>query len=185
MSEIEKRLDVINGFTNKEINALYLQTTIESEALQLRKILELIAYASLITHKEDYKKIQDNITRLWRAKNIINQIEKLNPEFYPIPTSGLKNGKWNTLRGKFLTKKQFEYLYDECGKILHAKNPFSKLPQKSIAFHKKVPEYVFRIEKLLCQHRVKLVGNNDEIHVIVPFHTNNQKVLRCLARRLE
>ena len=182
MAEIEKRLEVLKGFSNNQINAIYLQATIESEALQLRKILELIAYASLIAHKDVYANAFKDFASHWRAVKIINQIEKLNPDFYPIPTRGLKNGKWFTLKGGYLTKKQFKYLYDKCGVVMHAKNPFSNSSQYCLSFHKKVPNYVFKIEQLLSEHKIKLFGEIDEIHVMVPFHKDQSSLLRCLSK---
>lgn len=183
MWEAEKRLEVLNGFIKGEINSLYLLATIESEALQLRKLLELIAYASLISHKVAYKMIKDDISKDWHAKRILRQVEKLNPYFYPIPTNGVKNGKWNTLRGGFLTRNQFESLYDKCGVVLHTKNPFSKISQHSLSFHRRVPEHVVRIEKLLSEHRVRLAGTEDEIHVLVQFFTGKPMQLRLLSMR--
>lgn len=182
MWEAEKRLEVLNGFVNEEINTLYLQTTIESEALQLRKLLELIAYASLVSHKKEYENVRNDISKDWHASRILRKIEQLNPGFYPVPTNGVKNGKWNNLKGGFLTRKQFETLYDKCGNVLHSKNPFSKVSQRSLAFHKKVPDYVARIEKLLTEHTVKLVGADDSIYVLVPFFTSRPKQISLLQR---
>lgn len=181
MWETEKRLEVLHGYIKEEINSLYLQATIEAEALQLRKILELIAYASLVSNKEVYESVRNDISKDWHANRIMRKIERINPDFYPIPTTGVKNGRWNTLKGGFLTRKQFEELYDKCGNILHAKNPFSKVSQRSLAFHNKVPDFTSRIEQLLCQHRVRLAGTKDEAHVFVPFFTDKPMQLRLLV----
>jgi hypothetical protein len=54
MDEVKKRTAVVQGFLNGQINAFYPAATIESAALQLRKILELIALGSLVAHKEEY-----------------------------------------------------------------------------------------------------------------------------------
>jgi len=174
MWEVEKRLEVLNGFISGEIDSLYLLATIESEALQLRKILELIAFASLVTHKEAYESVRKDILKDWHAKRIMRKVENLNPDFYPIPTVGVRNGKWQNLRGGFLTRKQFESLYDRCGNILHAKNPFSKVSQHTLSFHNSVPDYVARIEMLLRDHRVRLIGARDEIRVSVPFFSQER-----------
>lgn len=181
MREAEKRLEVLNAFINKETNAVYLQTTIESEALQLRKLLELIAYASLVAHKDAYKSVRKDIDKDWHAKRILRKIESLNPNFDPIPTNGVSNGKWNTPRGGYLTRKQFETLYDKCGKILHSKNPFSNTPQHLLSFHKKMPNHVARIQKLLSEHRVRLASSNEMIHVRVQFFTDAPMELRLLG----
>jgi hypothetical protein len=182
MWELEKRLEILNSFSKKEIHTLYLQATIESEALQLRKILELIAYASLVAHKDAYIKVRKSINLDWHAKRIIKTIEELNPGFYPIPTRGVQNGNWKTVRSGFMTKKEFATLYDRCGGILHAKNPFSRSSQRELMFHERMPIYVKRIENLIQEHRVRLAGIGDEIHVLVPLYKNSPMRVRFLKR---
>ena len=152
--EVSKRLEVLHAFIDKKIDNIYLQVSVESEALQIRKILELIAYASLISHKEAYEEARNNFSRDWHAKRIIKQLESINPNFYPIPIKDVERGGRLTPRGGYLTKLQFENLYDRCGSILHSKNPFLKVSQRSISFHNKVPEYVDRIENLLTKHSI-------------------------------
>lgn len=168
MWEADKRLEVLNGFVNKEIHSLYLKATVESEALQIRKTLELIAYSSLIAHKDEYELIRNDISREWHATRILKKVESINPNFYPVPVYGASKHAWKLKRGGFLTKKQFITLYDRCGSILHAKNPFSTTSQRALSFHSKVPEYVSRITELLSEHTVKLAGVNRMLHVQVP-----------------
>lgn len=43
MEEIKRRTEVVNGFLTRKCQAMYVQTTAESVALQIKKILELIA----------------------------------------------------------------------------------------------------------------------------------------------
>ena len=69
MWEVEKRLEILQGFIGKEINTLFLQSTIESEALQVRKLLELIAYSSLVAHKEAYQAVRADIAKDWHAQH--------------------------------------------------------------------------------------------------------------------
>lgn len=47
MEEIKLRTKVIYGFIDNTCTAMYVQTTSECVALQVRKILELIALASI------------------------------------------------------------------------------------------------------------------------------------------
>ena len=47
MEEIKRRREVIEGFLEHQFHSKFLITTVESIALQLRNILELIALASL------------------------------------------------------------------------------------------------------------------------------------------
>jgi hypothetical protein len=183
MWEVEKRLETLTSFNKQESDSLYLQCTIESEALQIRKILELIAYASLVAHKDAYQIVRKEISKDWHAERIINKIEGFNPTFYPVPVNGCDNKKWNKLKGGFLTKNQFLSLYDKCGAILHAKNPFSKIAQRSISFHKKVPDYTLKIENLLSQHLVRLANTNESLHVCIHFYQDKPTQARLLLKK--
>ncbi|AVV35309.1 hypothetical protein C8233_01585 [Halomonas sp. SF2003] len=160
-------------------HATYLQVVIESEALQLRKILELLAYSSLVSHQDAYYKIRKNMASDWHAARILKNVAKINSEYYPVPVDGVKNGKWKKVRGGFLTKKQFMVLYDKCSDILHAENPFNKT-KNSISFHDKVPHYIERIENLISEHYVKLAGDG-YIHVIVSPSTKGEITVRYLT----
>ena len=63
MEEIKKRTEVVDGFLRGNYHALYLQTTVESICLQVRKILELIALASLVANKGVYEKSRQNFAK--------------------------------------------------------------------------------------------------------------------------
>jgi hypothetical protein len=173
MWEVNKRLEVLKSLASEGINVLYPQVTIETEALQLRKVLELIAYSSLIAHKDLYQSARNDIGKDWHAKRIIKKVSSINPDFYPVPTKGFYDGKWNDLRGRFLTIKQFENLYDACGDMLHVKNPFSKISKSVFAFHKRVPKYIEKLEILLDEHRLALPENMGLIHVKSSLGTDN------------
>ena len=58
MEEIKRRMSVIDFYLSGGGHALFEPTTIESIGLQLRKILELIAMASLVTNKKEYSKLK-------------------------------------------------------------------------------------------------------------------------------
>ena len=59
---------------------------IESAALQIRKVLELIAFASLVANEPIYlKTVNKNIRKEWHAVDIIKLMEKINHNFYPVP----------------------------------------------------------------------------------------------------
>jgi hypothetical protein len=85
MAEIKRRTNVIDGFSNGTIHAIYEATTIESIYLQFRKILELIALGSLISNRDEYCKSYQNFLTCWNPKKIIADLERINPDFYPRP----------------------------------------------------------------------------------------------------
>lgn len=55
----------------------------EATFLQLRKALELIAFASLAANKDAYAAVFPTFAEDWKAKRILERIERINPEFYP------------------------------------------------------------------------------------------------------
>lgn len=181
MWECRYRVETLRDFTSGKTHCTYLQTTIEAEALQLRKLLELIAFSSLVSYQEAYRSVRNDIAKDWHAARILRKIESINPEFYLVPIDGSDRKGWHRVQGGYLTRKQFERLYDKCGAMLHSQNPFSK-GKSSLAFHKKVPEYLDRIETLLSEHLVELAESRELIHVIVPMVENAPIQVRHLIR---
>jgi hypothetical protein len=86
MEEIKRRVEVINTIIQKRYTTPFQATNIELICLQIRSILELIALGSLVTDEDEYKKQSRRLAKdEWNAKVILNEIEKINPKFYPEP----------------------------------------------------------------------------------------------------
>ena len=176
MEEIKKRTEVVDGFLRGELHAKYLQTTVESICLQIRKILEFIALASLVANKAEYEKQRKNFHRDWRAKHILKTLDKANPQFYPSPSKQVtspETGKVvevKPITSGYLSRTDFEALYDECSNILHASNPFSGEQQEIQAFLDKTPEWMEKIRVLLNHHQVQLI---DERQLWVLMQANS------------
>lgn len=149
----------------------------ELNFVQFRKILELIAFSSLTAHKEDYARAHKNFGQHWRAVDMLKVIEGINPHFYPRPLEGpVKHaaGHWHftTMADNFLTRTDFEALYDACGDVLHSNNPFSgKQPRISLPFNP--TQYADRIKNLLKLHAIQMAGGQSVWLVTV----TNDKVL--------
>lgn len=121
MEEIKKRIEVIRAFLDGRCNALYKQTTAEPICLQVRKKLELIALVSLVANKEEYGKNRANFTKDRHAKRILQSVEEINPNFYPFPNAQFldkvtgKVVEVKAIKTGFLTRKDFENIYDQWG----------------------------------------------------------------------
>lgn len=172
MEEIKMRTEVIRAFFDGRCSALYKQTTAESIGLQIRKILELIALASLVANKDEYARNRAKFASDWHAKRILSDIEAINPLFYPVPTeqvhdeSGENVVETKLVSSGYLTKAEFEKLYDKCGSILHAQNPFSATKDID-RFIKDVPEWMKKIMKLLNHHQIQLVQSDLQFWVLM------------------
>lgn len=172
MEEIKKRTEVVNGLIAGEFHAKYVQTTAESVCLQIRKILELIAMASLVANRSEYTKYRKNFRRDWNAKRILETLEKANPNFYPQPSRQVVDrttGKVDSVEkitSGFLTRSEFITLYDMCGGILHADNPFSQKRDVQ-SFLDTVPVWMNKIIRLLNHHQIQLIDDDQQIWILM------------------
>lgn len=165
MDEVKNRTRVIQGFLEGKINAIYPATTIECAALQLRKIMELIALGSLVANREEYANNYEKFARHYHAEKILRDIEKINPCFYPKPIkevpskrAGVKMDITNVENG-FLTRNDFVSTYNALGEILHAKNPFA-LQTDYGRFKDLIKEAIGKTIVLLKAHEVQLLNGN-------------------------
>ena len=121
--------------------------------LQLRMLCELIALGCLTAHgdlgtgklKGDYK-----------ADKIIQGLQRLHPDFYPI--AAIRTDKGPKLYEGGLTKEELPKLYGKCGDVLH-RGSFKALPsrQYSEADIAEIKTWKRKIEALSC-HGIYTVG---------------------------
>jgi hypothetical protein len=133
----------------------------EAIFVQFRKITELIAFASLVAHKDAYAAAHANFRRHWRAKEMLAAVEKLNPNFYPqAMLEPVANGPnaWHVpgFRSDGLKRDEFELIYDRSSELLHATNPYSEKDATVQIVHS-VGEWANRFERLLEWHSVQLL----------------------------
>ncbi|WP_258239032.1 hypothetical protein [Arcobacter sp. F155] len=178
MNEIKRRTSVIYSILNGKKNTLYKATNIELMCLQIRKILELIALCSLVANQRLFLKKINNLQKMWNAKLILADIEKLNPDFYPKPIDEVPSKKegiineFIDIKEGFLTKDEFIKVYDKCGKILHAENPLGNGIDYKY-YEKVIPEWMGKIKRLLNSHTIKLL--NDKNMYLVHMQENGKE----------
>jgi hypothetical protein len=85
MEDLKARVGLVRRFTLGEIKIDSNQFAYECVSVQLRKILELIAFSSLCANKEKYSEAYADFSKHWRAKALLQALERLHPEFYPTP----------------------------------------------------------------------------------------------------
>lgn len=165
MEEVKLRIGLVRSVVVRSVTTGREDFDTELVFAQLRKTLELIAFASLSANKAKYSAAYNNFATCWNAKRMLDDLEKVNPDFYPIPVaySGInKEGvkHFELLTEGFLTKDEFVVLYDKCGQILHARNPFTN-QDAVIRLGYSVSDWELRIQKLLSLHRVHLVDSSN------------------------
>jgi hypothetical protein len=162
MEEVRKRLDVAKDLV-AEIRAggeEHVQMT-ELIFVQMRKVLELIAFGSLTANKDAYATIRADFENEWNAKRLLTKLAVVNPKFYPEPLKtpvlkpdGTKFG--DRVTTGFMTKSQFVVLYNVSSEVLHARNPFKKKnPVTHLGFS--IDQWIERIQTLLRMHLIQLL----------------------------
>ena len=126
MQKIKWRLNAISEIRSKKKTTTYEHTNIEFCALQIRKILELIAFSSLISNVDIYNEKLNNIKKMWNAELILKDIERIHPDFYPkaIYVNPRNKEEWLERSEPCLTRDKFVKAYNKCGKYLHEASPF-------------------------------------------------------------
>ena len=79
MEEIGKRQETITDIVSRKYGVKYVITTVDTVALQLRKVLEIIALASLVANREEYSKVGRSFRTDWNAKAILQMLEEVKP----------------------------------------------------------------------------------------------------------
>lgn len=158
--EIKRRISIIREFLNNEKSTGFFITDVEFVCLQFRKIVELIAFSSLIANREEYSKVHDKYKYDWNPKFIFKDLERLNPDFYPVPVDGVRDGNYlhlKQIKDGFLSKDEAINLYNKCNSVLHVSNPFKG--EKDL---KKIKEnfqvWTNKIVTLLSNHNILLYG---------------------------
>jgi hypothetical protein len=168
MREIKRRIEVIDFYLFKGGHAMYKPTTTESICLQFRKILELIAFSSLIANKPQYSAVHKNFETHWNAELLLKDLNRVNPDFYPKPIEekpsaalGVENELppilLSPILDGYLTQDDFIHIYKKCGGMLHALNPYGSKTGYDY-FEKSFPEWRKKLIRLLNSHEVHLVG---------------------------
>lgn len=134
----------------------------ERACLQLRKVLELIAFATLVANKQKFALAHPNFAEFWRAHKIMAKLKSINEFFYPVPVSETVRNRVLNIEavpdGTWLTEDECSKLIDLCGERLHIPNPFA--PTKFADLERPVAEWIARIKALLSTHTVALTDDD-------------------------
>ena len=184
MEEIKRRLETIEKLVDISIARLYLPVVTESVYLQFRKILELIAMASLVVNKEAIEEFGKGMQKLsgeWNGYKILKRVEAINPKFYPVPVVEKPSNdprvkvKLENKTIGFLSKDMFSELYNKkCRRILHAENPLKEQTNYTELWDEG-PLWKMRIMELLDTHQINLVGH-EGFHLVHMQEENDNLV---------
>lgn len=160
----------------------------EVVCLQLRKVLEQIAFASLAAHKDAYSAVHNDADSTWRAKRLLERLAEVHPKFWPVP---LQQPQQPQTPGHlhfenaadFLTQDEFVFLYDTASGGLHTWNPYKTAP-RVLDFKQSIAEWLERIKALLSLHWVQLL-DSDESWLVQMDHPEDHKVHAFKAQAVD
>lgn len=187
MEQIKRRVDAINACYDGRAK-LAGHPRVEFAALQLRMVLELIALASLAANKELFQQQSLRFEKHWHPSEIIKDLEKLNPKFYPIPfrasdpdSAGVRGHL--PLTDGYLTKEELVEVHGRCGNLLHARNPFGKSLDYA-RFLRDILDWTNKVVLLLSTHEIWLLGDG-HFHVVHMTEQENDSVRMYTFERVD
>lgn len=173
VSEVRDRLLSAEVLSNEK-NLVF----VESTALQIRKILELIAYLSTLVNAE---KLNHKERTEYHAAKIVEALDKKTPIHYPLPSwmvhpSSPDESPVLIPRGykNALSQSEFKATYQACGKVLHAQHPLKPEidPHKVFLGHRQTLK---KLKELLASHTIGIRKASDKytfLHVEIDFSNN-------------
>ncbi|WP_373033788.1 hypothetical protein [Sulfurovum sp.] len=177
VEEIRKRLIWAEMLSNEPNNNFVF---IESTSLQIRKILELVAYLSVLVNRE---KLNHKDRNEWHPEKIVEVLGTKTTIFYPLPSYMIPPNKERSQPSLIplgyeaaLSQIEFIQAYKMCGNILHAQHPLkNKLNIEKYATENK--KLLNKLKNLLRQHTVGIrhgINQYTFLHVEIDFSNNEQ-----------
>ena len=103
MEQIKRRLGLLRTVTSCGLRTGDEGADAEFACLQLRRALELVAFATLAANRQRYSEIRSDVQNEWRAKQILDRLKELNPAFYPVPVTPVRRGGRHVHSTRFQT----------------------------------------------------------------------------------
>lgn len=175
ITEIRDRVLSADMFSNEK-NCIFIECT----SLQIRKILELIAYLSILANGD---KLNSDERSDYHAKRIVENLNKKTTIFYPFPSRIIapdnSNGQPALIplgNKSSLSQKDFAEAYQLCGKVLHAQHPLKSDLDIELVFSKNKAT-LSKIKQLIQNHTVGIKRAENQysfLYVEVDFTNSEQ-----------
>ena len=180
MEDIKLKVEAIQRLL--EMPGIINQTRVESVCLQLRMVLELIIFGSLVSNKDAWRKSQDDLRKAWNIKKILKDLRAIHRKYYPEPQGKVRD---------FLTEDRLVTVYDQLNKVIHAENPLGTGIDLR-HYMESVPQWLKWIMNLLTEHKVFLYhypnvvywigmfGGPEGTVLCTPIRVNSEKKQICM-----
>ena len=169
MEEVKSKVESIEQLM--AMPGITIRTRVESICLQLRMLLELIVFSSLVSNKDVWQSSQKDLQSSQDISKKVKELKRLHPNFYPSPVDqvGSIPGEEPDYRTDgFLTEGKLIEVYGRLGNILHADNPLGKETDYRF-FIDAVPGWLSEIMSLMECHKVYLYHRPEEFYLIKMF----------------
>ena len=169
MEEVKSKVESINQLI--DLPGVTIRTRVESICLQIRMLLELIVFSSLVSNKDAWQRSRKELQSSQDISKKLRELKRLRPNFYPRPVdlqaSASEEEPEDRTEG-FLTEDQLVEVYGTLGNILHAENPLGKETDYRF-FMEAVPGWMSQVQNLLQCHKAYLYHRPVEFYLIKMF----------------
>lgn len=169
MEEVKSSVEAISQLM--ELPGITIKTRVESICLQLRMLLELIVFSSLVSNKDVWRRSQKELQSSQNISKKIKELKRLHPNFYPTPVDVQESASGDEPADRkegFLSEDRLMDVYGKLGNILHAENPMGRETDYRF-FIDAVPGWVSEVVNLLECHKVYLYHRPQEFYLIKMF----------------
>lgn len=188
MHEAKRRHLSLNAAFDEPHRLTFKAVVIDHCYLQLRKMLELIAFSTLSANQHALTSLQHGKSRDYHADKVLRSIERKFGSVYPRPIHqrmdpqpGIRAEFIEVPEDTFLTRAEFPKLYDECGNVLHSRNPFRK-PLDLDYYWPRIPEWSAKIRNLLNNHIATIV-NDPHMYLVQMAAADERPTVSTFTRK--
>jgi hypothetical protein len=143
--------------------------------LHFRKALEELVFSSLCANVDKYSSVHEKFNKHGQLKNILIEIAKLNPHFFPMPIPQHTYSPHSaepphdpvTGDGGCLSRTDIEFQYALSSKALHTRNPYRR-NDSEVHLKYSISEWIERFRKLLRVHLIRFVDSEEVWTAVMP-----------------
>ncbi|MCU1467547.1 MAG: hypothetical protein JWM72_3475 [Actinomycetia bacterium] len=184
LREMKGRIDAARGFL-QQVCSQYDFALVDAAAVQLRKVVELVVLASLVTNRmalEGVVKALDTKD----AGNARKLAQKANPDYWPVPSVQKQVGPGNfenePITEGYLTEEAWGPTYGRLSTLVHATNPYLP-PPEPVATARELSAVVGELVTLLNHHTIVLVDKDYILMCLMQGEDNGGDVHVSLFER--
>ena len=164
LKEVKQRGNVFQAFSRGNANAIYEEASVEVATLQLRKILELLAFGFVLATGEKAIPAYTSFVKYKNVKEFFSLLRNLNEDYYPKPimqgVDGQGKMNWTDLAAdEYLTTEDFTILFEHCDRVLEPRR-VGALPMSLEQCKTANLRWYKKIVQLLNAHLVHPAGND-------------------------